>query len=183
MDTKTFHEEIYKNLINYSQHNSEFKFLPRQKNTQNRLDNGIWFQGNKDYAFVGLIDRSGGMNKTRSIGLVFWKVDNYLEFGLELVYKGEEDTELISLYEKVKHLFPKLKLKNTDKFTFVIGDTSQGFESVFNFLDNSYDALIAIFKDANRTDVIIKNDKFIKLTSRINKLRNKNNSLSIFINN
>jgi 5-methylcytosine-specific restriction protein B len=183
MNTKTFHEEIYKNLLDYSNHNSQFKFLPRQKNTQNRLDNGLWFQGTNNYAFVGLIDRSGGMNKTQSIGLVFWKVDNYLEFGLELVYKGEEDTELITLYDKVKILFPQLKFKNTDKYIFTISDTSQGFDSVFTFLDQNYNNLITIFNKANRTDVIINDDKFSKLTARINKLRNTNNTLTTFINN
>ena len=91
----TFHDEILSQLLIYKEKHPEFRFIPRQRTTKGKLDEGYWFQGSEDYAFVGLVDRSGGANMTRSVGLVFWPVDNYLEFSIEIVYKGEKDKDVL----------------------------------------------------------------------------------------
>ncbi|RBP28401.1 dynein-related subfamily AAA family protein [Oceanihabitans sediminis] len=171
----TFHDIIFENLIEYSKINKEFKFIPRQKNNNNKLNDGYWFQGNDNYAFVGLINRSGGINKTKSVGLVFWPEPstNYLSFSIELVYKGEKDSKILELYEVLKSELGNLKKKenDNDKYSALIGETSKGFSSVFNFLDVNYSKIVNVFIEGDRPDVLVSDEKFKKLTSRIISLR------------
>jgi len=177
-----FHEEVFEKLLEYHSRNPEFKFIPRQVNRNNKLENGYWFQGDErfTYAFVGLIDESGGVNMTRSVGLVFSPSENYLECYLEIVYKGEEDTDLIELYTKIKEVIPGFKQVQEEKFNTYVGDTSNGYEDIFQYLNTHYSKLVSVFKDAGRDSAIISDEKFEKLINRIRHYRKQQFSYWIF---
>ncbi len=66
------HGRVFDFLENYRKNHPSFFYWLRERNTKNRLDEGYWFQGTSSYAFVGLYDRGGGSNMTRSFGLVFF---------------------------------------------------------------------------------------------------------------
>jgi hypothetical protein len=51
----TFHEKIIIKLIEYRKSHTDFRFVTRQRNNNNRLENSYWFQG-EDYDFVGMFD-------------------------------------------------------------------------------------------------------------------------------
>lgn len=169
----TFHEEILSQLLLYKEKNSEFRFIPRQRNIKEKLENGYWFQGRHDYAFVGLVNRSGGANMTRSVGLVFWPSGDHLEFSIEIVYKGEKDKDILSLYEILKSEIGELTEKDPQKFYKYIGDTSHGFDDVFNFLDVYYPKIVSIFANSNHQELIIDENNFTSLLSKINLYRDK----------
>ena len=173
----TFHEEIISQLLFYKEKHPEFRFIPRQRNTKERLDNGYWFQGGNDYAFVGLVDRSGGANMTRSVGLVFWPSGDNLGFSIEIVHKGEQDKDILSLYEILKSEIGSFTEKDPQKFYKLIGDTSEGFGDVFKFLDKYYPKIISIFADSNHPELIIDENKFTSLLSKINFYRDKSLNL------
>ena len=48
-----YSDQILQYLLDKRKSNPELKFWLRQRNTNKRLDDGYWFQGNNDYAFVG----------------------------------------------------------------------------------------------------------------------------------
>lgn len=182
----TFHEDIYKKFIEYTKRNPEFRFIPRQRNSKRRLEEGYWFQGNESYAFVGLIDRSGGMNKTRSLGLVFFpnELGGY-NYHLELVYKGESNQKLISFYNKIKTEFDIFNDKGDEKFIKYIGETDSTFDSVYTFLDEFYPKLLKLVNLENQKDIIIEEKKYNKIILKINGLRNQikpNNVNKLLIN-
>ncbi|WP_445457698.1 McrB family protein [Flavobacterium sp. HNIBRBA15423] len=180
----TFHEKILSELLLYKETHPEFRFIPRQRNTKGRLEQGFWFQGNENYAFVGLIDRSGGSNMTRSVGLVFWETDDYLEFSIEIVHKNEKDIEILNLYEKLKSQIGEFTEANSEKFNKYIGDTSEGFNTVFDFLDVYYPKIVSIFTISSHPNLIIDENKFQNLLSKINSYRIelKNNINKLLIN-
>lgn len=180
----TFHEEIISQLLLYKETHPEFRFIPRQRNTKGKLEEGFWFQGSEDYAFVGLVDRSGGVNMTRSVGLVFWPVNDYLEFSIEIVYKGEENKDVLSLYENLKTEIGDLTEKHPEKFNKYIGDTSNGFNDVFIFLDEYYPKIVSVFENSSFPELIIDENKFQILLSKINSFRKniKNNVNKLLIN-
>lgn len=169
----TFHEEIISQLLSYKETHPEFRFIPRQRNTNGKLDEGYWFQGRHDYAFVGLVDRSGGVNMTRSVGLVFWPSGDHLEFSIEIVHKGEKDKDILGLYEILKSEIGEFTERDPEKFYKYIGDTSEGFEDVFNFLNEYYTKITAIFTNSNHPELIIDENKFKSLLSKINSYRGK----------
>lgn len=180
----TFHEEIISQLLSYKETHPEFRFIPRQRNTKGKLEEGYWFQGSEEYAFVGLVDRSGGVNMTRSVGLVFWPVDDYLEFSIEIVYKGEENKDVLSLYGNLKIEIGYLTEKHPEKFNKFIGDTSHGFNEVFNFLDEYYPKIVSVFGNSKHPELIINENKFQNLLSKINSYRKDitNNVNKLLIN-
>lgn len=169
----TFHEEIISQLLLYKEAHPEFRFIPRQRNTKEKLNEGYWFQGSSDYAFVGLVDRSGGVNMTRSVGLVFWPSGDHLEFSIEIVHKGEEDTGILGLYEKLKSEIGGFTERDPEKFYKYIGDSSEGFEDVFIFLNEYYTKIVAIFANSNHPELIIDENRFKSLLSKINSYRDK----------
>lgn len=173
----TFHEKIFTELIKYKETHPEFRFISRQINRNGRLEDGYWFQGNDDYAFVGLVDRSGGSNMTRSVGLVFWPVEDYLEFSIEIVHKGEKDDYILSLYDKLKEILKDFIQKDSEKHYKYLGDTSNGFNEVFKFLDENYLKIIDVFKKSSRSDLIIDEIKFNQLISKINSYRKNSNDI------
>ena len=67
------HDKVFDFLEQYRSTHPDFVYWLRIRDTGNRLSNGYWFQGNKDYAFVGLYNWGGGSNKTRSVGIYIWK--------------------------------------------------------------------------------------------------------------
>jgi hypothetical protein len=52
------HDDVLNFLETYRTKHPDFLYWLRQRNTKNRLNEGYWFQGNLDYAFVGLYDRT-----------------------------------------------------------------------------------------------------------------------------
>ena len=89
-----FHETVLKKLIEYRETHSNFNFLTRQRSgAAKRFESGHWFQGNDKYAFVGLINASGGINKTRSVGLVFKPKEYGFDCTLQVRFNGENRKE------------------------------------------------------------------------------------------
>lgn len=175
----TFHEKILKALLKYRESHPDFRFVTRQRNNNNRLENGYWFQG-EDYAFVGLFERSGGINKTRSLGLVFWaKSDTTFGCYVELVYKGEEDKNIIKTYDNLRNHFGGFKEVSEQKYQKYLPDTDENFENIFNFLDSFYPQLVQLVNENNQSDLIISERKFNTILTKVNQVRNKLNSTNV----
>ncbi len=169
----TFHETIIKKLLEYRENHPHFRFIPRQRNNNNRLENGYWFQG-ENYAFVGLIDRSGGINKTRSLGLVFTpKENNTFQVHLELVYKGETNSKLLAFYEKLKANIQDLKDVGGEKFIKDLGVTSDDFQAVYEFLNQFYPELQKMVLQEKDSSLIPNEDKFKRMLHNIENYRNQ----------
>lgn len=169
----TFHEKILSKLLEYQIQNPNFKFVPRQL-VNKRLEEGYWFQGNKNYAFVGLINKSGGINKTKSLGLGFLpKTDNTFKCYLELVYKGETDNQLLSFYESIRNSFAGFVDKGGQKFQMYLPDTDESFRSIYQFLDSFYPRLNDLARISGITGLFLSDSKFEKAMETINLLRTK----------
>ncbi len=67
------HDKVFDFCETYRAIHPEFLYWLRERNTDKKLERGIWFQGNENYAFVGLYNAKGGTNKTRSFGFIFKK--------------------------------------------------------------------------------------------------------------
>ena len=98
------HDEVLNFLESYRKKHPDFLYWLRQRNTNNRLSEGYWFQGNLDYVWVGLYDRSGGSNMTRSIGIVFEKADSKLRSSFEVVFNEETDQKILNFYQELMKL-------------------------------------------------------------------------------
>ena len=85
----------------------------RRKNTKERLDKGVWFQGNERYIFVGFSKRSAGNLSTRSIGFVVSFDDNFKPHsGIEVSFKNEKDQQLVDCYRTITEQVSGLEKKS-----------------------------------------------------------------------
>jgi len=166
---RTFHQIALKHLLSYRENNPDFIFIPRQRNTNNRFEQGFCFQGNDGYAFVGLINKSGGINKTRSVGLVFYPTDEGIECHFEIVHKGESDEGLIHFYDTLKEEFNHGKESyENQKFVSHIGTVyPDDATELYDFLDLAYPKVRRVALESGINDLFISESKFEKLINTI----------------
>tara|TARA_B100000809_G_scaffold187635_1_gene185946 strand:+ start:388 stop:2337 length:1950 start_codon:yes stop_codon:yes gene_type:complete len=109
-----FHQIIHKYLLEYREkYNSNFNFLVRQRTSLKdknypggKFAHGLVFQGTEKYCFIALSDKSGGVNATKSIGIVIHPTkNNGFKATFEIVFPGETDLKLIAFYKDLASKF------------------------------------------------------------------------------
>ncbi len=173
----TFHQTIIEQLLIYRETHPSFNFLTRQRSgAGKRFESGHWFQGNEKYAFVGLINASGGINKTRSVGLLFKPKELGFECTLQVRYSGENRDELVRCYKKLISQIGGFSEKDSERFDKSLGRVSNNFTELFDFLDKNYESIISIFKNGRCEDVLVSDQKFKNLLSNIEEQRGNLNT-------
>ena len=100
--TVEWSDKILQNLLEERKRQPDLKFWLRHRNTNNRIDNGFWFQGNERYIFVGFFNRSGGTNMTRSIGFVVsFNEARVPTCYIEIVCNEEQDKDVLDYYNAI----------------------------------------------------------------------------------
>jgi len=99
---KEWNDKFLSVLLEYREKHPDFRFVLRQRDVNNRLSQGYWFQGNDHYTFIGFFDRSGGTNMTRSLGFVVGYNDKEpASCYIELVYNNEKDKAVLNAYKRI----------------------------------------------------------------------------------
>lgn len=129
------HEEVLNFFEEYRAKHPAFVYWLRERNTNNRLSDGFWFQGNENYTFVGLYDRGGGSNMTRSVGLSFSKNETGVFCQLEVVYNEEKDQKIIGFYKALMEQLGGFEKRTETKFQKTLSKTD-GFTAAESFLNN-----------------------------------------------
>ncbi|MGM0934595.1 MAG: AAA family ATPase [Bacteroidota bacterium] len=165
----TFHGEILNVLLEYRKKHPSFNFVARQLNRNGKLDAGYFFQGNNKYAFAGIINKSGGLKMTKSVGFIFFPLENnQLKCDFEIKYKGETNENLIAFYEKVKSLFPKMEQVEDKYFRVSIGKVdTENPVNLYQFLDEYYPKIKSIADESKVKKLIISDEKFDKILQNI----------------
>ncbi|OJJ23601.1 hypothetical protein BKI52_04360 [marine bacterium AO1-C] len=176
-ETKTIPQwsnEILDYLLQKRAADPSLKFWLRERNTNQRLDNGYWFQGNENYLFVGFADRSGGSNRTRSIGFVVGFHKETVHSWLEIVFKDENDSQVLASYRRMIEELGEFEEVGENKFqkgyppNNVLGNLD-------TFLSTHLPKINAIIKDLNLgDDMLIPDNKFEKKLQNILSLRQNN---------
>lgn len=169
------HDRVLTFLETYRAFNPDFVYWLRERNTRNRLADGYWFQGNNDYAFVGLYDRGGGSNMTRSIGLVFWEEDEeHLGCYLEIVFNEENDQKIISFYNELMQLLGGFEKISETKYrkNFPGG----GEQSATDFLSQSKPQIDELIRKMQLDNLFIDKESFDQKLRNIVSLKEKQKS-------
>lgn len=173
-----FHQKIHEYLIEYRNTiDPSFNFIVRQRASTKdknyvggKFAHGLVFQGNNKYCFVGLVDRSGGANATRSVGLIFKPKDNGYAVNFDIVFPGEKDQELINFYKNLASKFEDVKWdpKGTRSYK-TIGEFKEGQpEFIYNWLKTNYPIIKQTVIESGIEDLIPSNEKFKELQENLN---------------
>ena len=172
------HEIIFNFLIQWKLTHKGFTFWTRKNEksnpNKNRLVKGYWFQGTDNYLFLGLSNQSGGQNMTRSIGFVVVAKKDCYETNLEIVWQGETNSDRLIFYNNLVK-----KVNNIDKindYKYIkkynkLYTRDQLLSDLQNFLENDFKILDSEMKANPKLDMIVPEDKFQTLISKINKVR------------
>lgn len=155
----TLHDKVFDFCEAFRALHPGFLYWLRERNTNGKLDEGIWFQGNEDYAFVGLYDRGGGTNMTRSIGLVFSLDGDNVICNLENAFNEEADKKIISFYSQFRNLVGGFNQLHKTKYQKVLS-TTDGFAAATTFLDTIKPQIDALVKQHNLQEIFITPEKF-----------------------
>ena len=186
------HEKVFQFLEECRKENPDFFYWLRQRDRKkkdtgkSKLSEGTWFQGNDDYAFVGLYNRSGGSNMTRSVGLVFYEKDEKLGGRIEIVYNEEQDQAVIDFYQELMDVVGGFESIGEVKFqkNFRAVDFE---ESVKKFLTNVKPKIDELIRQKSLEHLFITKEKFEKAHHKILNFRkvieeDENNNLKSSIN-
>src|SRR5690606_17485093 len=92
----------------YKKSNPDFTFWFRQRG-EDEFKSGFLFQGNENYAFVGLYDRGGGTYMTRSVGIVFDRSLDGVGIKLENAFNEEADPIVLDYYAQLREPIGRIK--------------------------------------------------------------------------
>lgn len=166
------HEKVFLFLEEFRKENPDFRYWLRERDRKpkgsdkTRFENGSWFQGRPDYAFVGLYTASGGSNMTRSFGLVFYPVGEEIRWHLEIVFNDEKDKEIIKFYhEAMSVLGGGFNEQNSTKYTKVYEPND--LLTASNFLDKEKPKIDKLIKELKLNALFIEEARFKKVFSRI----------------
>lgn len=170
----SLHEKALDFSLEYRNKHPDFRFGLRQRNRNERLSNGLWFQGTDSYSFVGLYDRSGGSNMTRSIGLVFYPKgdENEIWIKIEIVFNDEKDLEVIKFYQDVIRIIGDFRKEGETKYVKVLnGDNYSKIAE--EFLDNEKPKIDKLLHEYKLHTFIFPEEMFNKHLNNILDLRDK----------
>ncbi len=170
--SEPLHDAVLDFMLQYHEAHPQFYFWVRERNTRNRLDEGCWFQGNEDYCFVGLYDRGGGANMTRSVGLVFYEHPTK-KFGghFEIVFRGEEDSKVITFYKDAIALIGNFTQLDATKYQYYF-TSNDVFKEASDFLDKWKPQLDKLIVSLGLPYLFIDQKRF---EEKLNNVRNRRN--------
>jgi hypothetical protein len=166
------HDKVFEFCESYRAENPNFTYWLRERNTNGRLDEGIWFQGTENYAFVGLYNGNGGTNRTRSIGFVFTQDKDTIGCYFENVFNEEQDEHLLNFYAQMRSLVGGFEQDREKRYQKKLSD-NDGFSAAKEFLDRVKPQIDRLIVENNVKDLIISSEQFSKKLSIIKKYRSK----------
>jgi hypothetical protein len=174
-----FHQKIHDYLLNYrKEYNSDFNFLVRQisnpddkKYPGGKIACGLFFQGLEKNCFVGLVDKDGGNNSTRSVCLVFKPSDQTFKFSLVIVFQKETNKNLIEFYETLASKFEAIEWDNKGtKAVLHIGEFPKDDPSeLYKWLDENFPTIRNLALETKIKKIIPNNERFQKLQNNLEK--------------
>jgi Cdc6-like AAA superfamily ATPase len=157
--SEPLHDAVLDFMLHYHEAHPQFYFWVRERNTGNRMDQGYWFQGT-DYCFVGLYDRSGGSNRTRSVGLVFYEHPTKKIGGhFEIVFREESNPNILQFYQRAIALIGNFTQIDASKYQYYF-TSNDVFKEASDFLDKWKQQLDSILVALGLNQLFITERKF-----------------------
>ena len=158
------HNDVLNFFLRYREQHPGFVFWLRERNRNNRLNEGYWFQGNDNYAFVGLYDSWSGNLSTKGIGLVFYYNDKDIGVTFELIYRDEGRREFLAFYADMRKILSKrfgsqFKGENNNHYWIELSK-DDAFDVAEKFLDEFSGVFNKLIEDHMVNKIIIPEKDF-----------------------
>ncbi|MFV0147968.1 AAA family ATPase [Empedobacter falsenii] len=167
-------------LVSKRSSTNNFKFWLRRRNTNNRLNDGYWFNGTDKYIHIGITKVGSGNLSTQSIGFVIHNVDSdNTSCGIEILFRGENRQNLIDCYSKIADTIEGFTQIKKDHFYKTYSNDI--WSSLDDFFLIQYPKIIEIITNYGvSNELIIDEEDFTKSLNKILQKRNVMNSETNF---
>jgi 5-methylcytosine-specific restriction enzyme B len=173
-------EEILQILLEYRAVHPHFMFSTRVSNRNNRLHEGLWFQGTSNYVFVGFYKLGDGRNKTKTIGFVLNLKNQVIEKNyIEIVFPIDEDPAYVDLHRAIKDELIKLEYLEAseiepDRKFFIYFPDNQWEKNLATFLDEIKPIIDKkIIESGLEDDFFLTESKFERNIARIIEIKKR----------
>lgn len=172
------HDAAFLWALDYQKRNPDFRFWLRRRNTNKRLRQGFWFQGNENYASVGLYNLRSNNQSTKAIALVFWPNDQSMGVSLDLIFQGNQPPRQQAFFQDLQKLLSgvqdfaeplKFTIKN-DRARMILS-FDQPFDAATEFLDRFKGEIDDLIKANDLQGSIISEEDFQLSLDRVNSYR------------
>ena len=170
-----WNNKILSYLIQYNSFNKKLKFWLRRRNTNERLDNGYWFNGTDKYIHIGITKVGSGNLSTQSIGLrVYGNDTDNISCGIEILFRGEGRQNFIGCYTKIaEELGGFNKIKDDQFFKAYSGDI---WSSLDDFFLVQYPKIMKVINECGLSNELEIDDEDFKKS--LNKILQKQKDLA-----
>jgi len=164
--------EILNILIQKRSSNPNLRFWLRKRNTNNRLDEGYWFNGNDKYIHIGFSNLGAGNLSTQSIGFVLGLDNNEpIKPKIEITFRDEKDEHIIACYQRIVDEIEGFIMINERQYYMPYSSIGP-FESLEEFLTIQKPKIDDIIEGMGLQDKMeIPEDKFLKSLKRVLRIR------------
>ena len=112
-----WNKEIFDFLSQKLKTKNSYKFWLRRRNTNERLDNGFWFNGTDKYIHIGISKVGSGNLSTQSIGFLIHDINTEnITCGIEILFRGEKRQNHIDCYSKIADELGGFNKPRSDQF-------------------------------------------------------------------
>ncbi len=160
------HEQVFQLCEGYRKDNPEFRYWVRVRNDKNRLDEGVWFQGNERYASVGLYNSLSGNHATKAFSLLFYIKSGEIFSAIEIIFKGEKDPKMIAFYEEAMEMIGGFEKRSNTHYQKNL-DSKDPFLSAREFLVSHKKSLDDLVKKHKADKIFISPKDFKKKIDNI----------------
>lgn len=175
INVKEFGNVLLEHLLRINKNERKVKFWLRRRNTNERLDNGFWFNGTDKYIHIGVTKLGSGNLSTQSIGFVILDIDsNNVRCGIEILFKGEKRNNLIKCYHRIIEEVGGFEMiKDNQYFKAYSGDIWINLDDFFLV---QYPKIIKVINECGLSDELEIEDEDFKKS--LHKILQKQNELA-----
>ena len=166
------HEKILSYLLEKRKEDKDLRFWLRRKDTNNRLSNGFWFQGDDNYLSVGFTQKTAGNLSTRSIAFgVVAHNDNNIHSKIEIIFRKEKNEKVLECYKKIIDSIGGFT-EHKPTIYYRVYNSKNIIECLEEFLTVQKPIIETIIKEYNlEDDFLVSKEKFDKPLANILKQR------------
>ena len=170
-----FSENLLVQLLELKNEFPWLTFWLRSQDNQERLSNGLWFQGTEDYLFIGLVKLGSSNNRTKSIGFIveFDSSGNITNIALEVVWGGITEGKLVEFFNALPNEIKGLEQVSPKKLTKKY-HTQDPHYALIELVNNDLPDLIRVIHEYKLgQQLLITEPEFQKLLAKTQKFRSE----------
>ncbi|HZV69309.1 MAG TPA: AAA family ATPase [Saprospiraceae bacterium] len=159
------HEKVFQTLEDYRKNHPDFVYITRTGLKKDKLNAGMWFLGDENYAWISWITRSNNTNHSPALRLLLKKKGLDILCAVENGFKTEPETAIKEFYKQARELiakdFGKMTKKSETFFVLTLAE-KDGLHALTKFLETTKPKLDSLVTKMGLEKILVTSEVFKK---------------------